>query len=115
MYKTLTEVQTRLRFWDKNNACFKFFQILSGTDAQWVQAYPKYVPKNAFIGGSTGRDDPIYGEPLYIGRAVIDGKVTCGKVYHHGSSCYFPYYDQEVTMSLCEILVEPDDEWWNLL
>ncbi|KAJ8735382.1 hypothetical protein PYW07_007002 [Mythimna separata] len=82
------------------------FEILCGINAQWVKTRSNYVPQNAFIGGYT----EVGNEPLYIGRAMVDGKLICGKVHLLYKMCYLPYKGREVVKKTYEILVIPGDK-----
>ncbi|KAJ8736538.1 hypothetical protein PYW08_007194 [Mythimna loreyi] len=82
------------------------FEILCGINAQWVKTRLNYIPQNAFIGGYS----EVRSEPLYIGRAMIEGKLICGKVHLLYKTCYLPFQGREVETSIYEILVIPGDE-----
>ncbi|KAJ8708125.1 hypothetical protein PYW08_010491 [Mythimna loreyi] len=87
------------------------FEILCGFNATWVNVDADFIPDNAFIGGRTGGDKEIGGEPLYIGRAKVStANLICGKAYGRTHLCYLPYYGSEITKSSYEILVVPDNE-----
>lgn len=82
------------------------FQILCGYNAKWVKTKLNYIPTNAVIGGRS----EVQGEPLYIGRAMHEGKLLTGKVHIRYKTCYLPYDGQELEFSAYEILVIPEDE-----
>lgn len=83
-----------------------YFQILCGFNAEWIKTKCNHIPTNAFIGGYS----EVLNEPLYIGRAMYDGKLLIGKVHVRFDLCYLPYRGREVEMSSYEILVIPEDE-----
>lgn len=55
--------------------CFVFYQVLVGTNTQWVTSVDGVIPPNAIPGGNS--ED---GETLYIGRAQHEGTTPIGKV-----------------------------------
>ncbi|XP_026732213.1 uncharacterized protein LOC113496989 [Trichoplusia ni] len=81
------------------------FEILCGFNAKWVKTKCNHIPTNAFIGGYS----EVQNEPLYIGRAMYDGKLLIGKVHVRYDLCYLPYHGREVEISTYEILVIPED------
>lgn len=83
-----------------------FFKVLCGYDAQWVSCEGDNIPENAFVGGTSEVDD----QPLYIGRAVVDGKLICGKVHLLYNACFIPSNGREVERYSYEILVLPSQE-----
>ncbi|KAJ8736541.1 hypothetical protein PYW08_007197 [Mythimna loreyi] len=95
--------------WGGNEHCKEDFEILCGFNAKWVKTSSNYIPHNAIVGGRTGGYE-IRGEPLYIGRAIIDGRLICGKAYTRYNLCYLPYKGKEIEVPSYEILVSPDDE-----
>lgn len=60
-----------------------------------------HIPENAFIGGYS----EIRREPLYIGRAMVEGNLITGKVHVIYKTCYLPYKGREVEVTRYEILV----------
>ncbi|CAG4979723.1 unnamed protein product [Parnassius apollo] len=81
----------------------KHFEILCGFDAQWMKCEGNNIPENAFIGGFS----EVNKQPLYIGRAMIEGNLICGKVHLLYKLCYIPYEGREVEKYYYEILVTP--------
>ncbi|CAG9796770.1 unnamed protein product [Diatraea saccharalis] len=79
------------------------FEILCGYDAVWVQTSGNDIPLNAFVAGSS----EVGGEPLYIGRAMIDSKLLTGKVHVLYKTCYLPYAGKEIEVNSYEVLVSP--------
>lgn len=77
-------------------------QILCGYNAKWVKTLSNNIPENAFVGGFS----ELRKEPLYIGRAMIEGSLITGKVHVNYSTCYLPYKGREVEVSRYEILVD---------
>ncbi|KAJ8708128.1 hypothetical protein PYW08_010494 [Mythimna loreyi] len=86
------------------------FEILCGFNATWVNVNSNFIPDNAFIGGRTGGDDEIGGEPLYVCRMEVQSGVVCGKAYGRSHLCYLPYDGSEKQFSAYEVLVVPNDE-----
>lgn len=82
------------------------FQVLCGFNAKWVQTRANLIPQNAFIGGYS----EVNNEPLYIGRAMIQGRLICGKVHVLYKTCYLPFQGREVEVYVYEILVIPEHE-----
>lgn len=80
-------------------------QILCGYNAKWVKTRLNEIPENAFVGGYS----EVRREPLYIGRAMLDGNMITGKVHVLYSTCYLPYKGKEVEVSHYEILVDMYD------
>ncbi|XP_026319772.1 uncharacterized protein LOC113230179 isoform X2 [Hyposmocoma kahamanoa] len=78
------------------------FDILCGYNAKWVKTHSNNIPENAFVGGFS----ELRKEPLYIGRAMIEGSLITGKVHVNYSTCYLPYKGREVEVSRYEILVD---------
>ncbi|XP_038207781.1 uncharacterized protein LOC119829382 [Zerene cesonia] len=78
------------------------FQILCGYNAKWVKCQNNDIPENAFVAGTS----EVRNEPLYIGRAMIDGNLVVGKVHMLYKTCYLPYKGEEVEKYEYEILVD---------
>jgi len=55
------------------------FQVLTGSDVEWVPASGGQVPERALPSGETEE-----GEPLFVGRTSHEGTMTVGKVRY----CY---------------------------
>lgn len=49
-------------------------------------------------------------DPLYIGRAMLQGRLICGKVHVRYNLCYLPFNGKEIEVSAYEILVIPENE-----
>lgn len=77
------------------------FEILCGYNSKWVKTSSNNIPSHAIIGGRS----EVQNDPLYIGRAMIDGKLICGKVHVRYHLCYLPYDGAEISVSSYEILV----------
>ncbi|XP_050343955.1 uncharacterized protein LOC126769303 [Nymphalis io] len=80
------------------------FEILCGYNAIWMKCKENYVPENAFVAGNS----EVYGEHLYIGRAMIDTDLVVGKVHMLYKTCYLPYKGSEVERQTYEMLVKGD-------
>ncbi|XP_045492473.1 uncharacterized protein LOC123691926 [Colias croceus] len=78
------------------------YQLLCGYNAKWVACRNNEVPENVFVAGMSEVRD----EPLYIGRAMIDGNLVVGKVHMLYKTCYLPYNGVEVEKHEYEILVD---------
>ncbi|XP_018017488.1 uncharacterized protein LOC108674095 [Hyalella azteca] len=65
----------------------------------WVGASGGYVPSGALEGGR-GED----GETLFIGRVMVDGVVSCGKVVPSRGVCLVPYGGAEHSHRDYEVL-----------
>ncbi len=61
------------------------YEVLCGSGFQWVQDRDGKVPSNAVVGGKTAK-----GENLYVGRAKVNGVLTCGKIQPSHGSLYIP-------------------------
>ena len=77
------------------------YEVLTGSNLQWVPAQDGEVPPTAVIGGTT--ED---GETLYIGRAQHEGTNTVGKVQPSHKVCYISYAGQELGYPEYEILIQ---------
>uniref|UniRef100_T1IZF9 Uncharacterized protein n=1 Tax=Strigamia maritima TaxID=126957 RepID=T1IZF9_STRMM len=67
---------------------------------EWVETSGGQIPENAVEGGVTQE-----GEKLYIGKAVHENAMTCGKVHPSHGVLYIPYGGLEVPHENYEILV----------
>lgn len=78
------------------------FKVLCGPPAclSWVDASGGDIPENAVPGGQ--EED---GEIMYIGRAIISGTVTVGKVHPSHGSCYVPYGKSSIILlTICFVI-----------
>jgi len=64
------------------------FQVLTGSEVEWVPASGGHVPEGALPSGETEE-----GEPLFVGRASHEGTMTVGKVYHYMHLLYIRLLD----------------------
>ncbi|XP_071444531.1 uncharacterized protein [Hetaerina americana] len=76
------------------------YQVLCGTDLEWISSAGSDIPAGAVPGGNT-----LDGEVLYVGRVPHEGTITVGKVHPSHGSCYIPYGGSELGFPDYEILV----------
>jgi len=77
------------------------FEVLCNGNVSWVPSGNGTVPPGDVVGGRTAN-----GEPLYIGRAHVQGSLTPGKVHPSHGSLYVPFGGVEMTFKSYEVLVE---------
>uniref|UniRef100_A0A0K8TPN2 Uncharacterized protein n=1 Tax=Tabanus bromius TaxID=304241 RepID=A0A0K8TPN2_TABBR len=75
-------------------------EVLVGHNYTWVASANGHVPAGAVMAGRTSG-----GEPLYVGRAHIDGSLTPGKVHPSHQCIYVPYGGSERRFSQYDVLV----------
>ncbi|XP_061395788.1 uncharacterized protein LOC133331408 [Musca vetustissima] len=80
----------------------EILDISCDNDAEykWVAASEGELPENALVAGHTS-----YSEPLYIARAVHEGKTLYGKLHRQYKMAYMPFGDAEVFNTQYEVLV----------
>ncbi|XP_046388992.1 C3 and PZP-like alpha-2-macroglobulin domain-containing protein 8 isoform X2 [Ischnura elegans] len=76
------------------------YQVLCGTDLEWISSTGSDIPAGALPGGNT--ED---GEVLYVGRVPHEGTITIGKVHPSHGVCYIPYGGSELGFPDYEVLV----------
>lgn len=77
------------------------FEILLGSNSNWVACSNGNVPSNAFPGGYTKQ-----GEVLYIGRANYNGGLLVGRVHKSHRCIYVGHNGRECSLSDYEVLIE---------
>ncbi|KAG8242533.1 hypothetical protein J6590_063646 [Homalodisca vitripennis] len=77
------------------------YEVLTGSNLQWVPSVEGQVPPNAVVGGTSET-----GETLFIGRAQHEGSTTIGKIQPSHAVCYIPYGGQELGYPEYEVLVQ---------
>ena len=78
----------------------KRFQILCGTNINWVKSWSGSVPLHALAGGET---EDSY--PLFIGRVCVEDTYYVGKIQPNHQVCYIPLNNQEKAFKEYETLV----------
>lgn len=76
------------------------FEVLSATDACWVQSANGKVHPGAIVCGHAST-----GELLYVGRVFHKGSLTPGKVHPSHESLFIPFDGLEHRIKRYEILV----------
>nr|BAN20200.1 conserved hypothetical protein [Riptortus pedestris] len=76
------------------------YEVLVSEHTAWKDAEGGDVPSEAIQIGQT-RD----GEPLYVGRTLIEGTLTIGKVHPSHGVLYVPYEGKEENFSNYEVLI----------
>ncbi|XP_075969631.1 uncharacterized protein LOC142972412 [Anticarsia gemmatalis] len=83
------------------------YEVLVNSPNHWVPASGSNIPPNALPGGTDK------GETYYIGRARVQGALTCGKVHPSHAVCYVSFDGKEHHFSNYEILInKPQDPHW---
>lgn len=78
--------------------------MLTGFGLEWVEDSYGKVPEGAVEGGLTAE-----GETLYLGRGLIYGQMTPGKIHPLHECLYLPYAGFEYNLKMYEVLVTPAD------
>ncbi|XP_060519828.1 uncharacterized protein LOC132698016 isoform X2 [Cylas formicarius] len=81
-----------------DNAVFEY-EVLCDFHGSWHPCSGDNIPPNAVPAGTSGD-----GEILYVGRVVHDGTLTVGKVQPSLGFLYIPFYGEELSFSIFEIL-----------
>jgi len=64
--------------------------FFGGACYYWANSQNGQVPPNAYFGGYTSHN-----EPLYIGRGYVNGEACVGKVFPPHGCAYFPFGGSE--------------------
>lgn len=78
------------------------WQVLCGSGFSWVSSASGHVPPEAVTAGHQSN-----GEPLYVGRATINGALTTGKVHPSHNCIYVPFGGLEHSVHQYEVLIAP--------
>lgn len=78
------------------------WQMLTGHGFSWVTSGSGHVPPEAVVAGHQSN-----GEPLYVGRASINGALTTGKVHPSHNCIYVPFGGLEHSVHQYEVLIAP--------
>lgn len=71
-----------------------------GSGFSWVTSSSGHVPPEAVCAGHQSN-----GEPLYVGRAHVEGSLTTGKIHPSHNCIYVPFNGAEHNVSEYEVLV----------
>ncbi|XP_031620100.1 uncharacterized protein LOC116338776 isoform X3 [Contarinia nasturtii] len=76
------------------------YQVLVGSGFSWVTSSSGHVPAEAVCAGNQSN-----GEPLYVGRAHVEGSLSTGKIHPSHNCIYVPFNGAEHSVSVYEVLV----------
>lgn len=77
-------------------------QVLCGVGLTWVSSAHGRILSDAVCAGNQSN-----GEPLYVGRAKINGSLTTGKVQSSHNCIYVPFGGTEHSFRQYEVLIAP--------